>query len=121
MFSVQKLIIALYVLITSIGLVILKYGSNNENTPSILSNKLPINLNAYTIFGILLYGISFLLYIYLLSRYDLGYIIPLAASFVYILIFMASFFVFKEAFTATKIIAIFLILSGIIILNIGNK
>jgi multidrug transporter EmrE-like cation transporter len=68
--------------------------------------------------GIALYGTSFLLYTFLISKYDLGYIIPLTTAFVYVLIFFASFFIFKELFTVFKITGIFLILMGIVLLNL---
>lgn len=116
----SKLIIALYVLTTSLGLVILKMGADAGVPINIANNKLTFNINAYTVSGVLLYGLSFLLYTYLISKYDLGYIIPLAASFVYILIFFASYLIFKESFTATKIAGISLIIVGLVFLNAGN-
>ena len=111
----SKIIIALYVLTTSAALIVLKLGTR-IGQPNYL--KLPFNVNLFTIAGIVLYGISFLLYIYLISRFDLGYIIPLAAAFVYILIFTASFFIFNETFTTLKFVGISLIVAGLIVLNI---
>jgi small multidrug resistance pump len=75
-------------------------------------------MNFYSVAGIVLYGLSFMLYVYLISKNDLGYIIPLAAAFVYIVIFIASAVVFKEVFTATKIIGIAMIVVGLIFLNL---
>ena len=111
----QKLIIALYVLITSAALIVLKLGTR-EGEPNFL--KLPFPVNFYTIAGVILYGLSFLLYVYLISKYDLGYIIPLAAAFVYILIFSASFFIFNEVFTFLKILGIAFIVCGLVLLNL---
>jgi drug/metabolite transporter (DMT)-like permease len=70
--------------------------------------------------GILLYGISFILYLYLISKFQLGYIIPLTSAFVYIFIFVASFLIFNEAFTITKIIGICLIVAGLTFLNLKS-
>ncbi len=112
------IILTLYVLTTSLGLVILKLGTSAGVPVSYLNGKLHFNINLYTISGLILYALSFALYIYLISKYDLGYIIPLAAAFVYILIFIASFIIFKEVFTITKIIGIALILGGLIFLNL---
>lgn len=116
----SKLIIALYVVITSLGLIVLKLGTNSGSPVSFTNHKLALNINPYIISGILLYGVSFVLYIYLISRYDLGYIIPLAAAFVYILIFVASYFVFHEVFTPLKIMAIAFIVLGLVLLNSGK-
>lgn len=113
----SKIIIALYVLTTSAALIILKLGTRPE-VHSFHFGKLPLNINAYTLGGVLLYGVSFLFYVYLLSKYDLGYIIPLVTAFVYILIFSASFFIFNEVFTVLKTIGIALIVLGLIFLNL---
>lgn len=113
-----RLILALYVLATSAGLIVLKLGTETGVPISIASGKLHINLNWQSITGILLYGLSFLLYVYLISKNDLGYIIPLTTAFVYIVIFVASAIIFKEVFTVTKIIGITLIILGLIFLNL---
>ena len=102
------------------GLIILKRGAESGLPVSILNNKVHYNLNPYTLIGLTLYGISFVLYVYLISKYDLGYIIPVLAAFVYILIFLASFVLFKEVFTATKVMGICLIVVGLILINIKS-
>jgi multidrug transporter EmrE-like cation transporter len=61
---------------------------------------------------------SFLLYIYLISKNDLGFIIPLTTALVYVVVFIGSFFVFHEAFTMMKIMGIALIITGVIFLNL---
>jgi drug/metabolite transporter (DMT)-like permease len=114
---VSKILLSIYVLITSLGLVTLKLGSKNGAPVELINNKMHLNLSPYVIAGILLYGTSFVLYTYLLSKYDLGYIIPLTTALVYILIFAASFFIFKESFTLMKVFGITLIVVGLILLN----
>lgn len=114
----SKIILSLYVLATSLALVVLKLGTKGGLPISYVNNKLVFNVNLQTVAGIVLYGISFATYVYLISKNDLGYIIPLAAAFVYILIFIASYFVFDEVFTATKIVGIALIIAGLIFLNL---
>lgn len=116
----QKLILAVYVATTSVGLIILKIGSNSGSPISYIDNKISFNFNLYSISGILLYGLSFIIYMYLISKYDLGYIIPLTTALVYTIIFVASFFIFKEAFTILKIVGITFIILGIIFINIGS-
>jgi small multidrug resistance pump len=115
-----KVILGLYVLATSTALIFLKLGTKSGATLHHVHGKLQLNLNFYTVSGIFLYGISFILYTYLISKYDLGYIIPLTTAFVYIAIFVASYFVFNEVFTALKIAAIALILLGLVLLNLDR-
>ncbi len=114
----SKIIIGLYVLTTSLALIVLKLGAKTSPPISYLDNKLHFNITLYTIVGVMLYGFSFLIYVYLVSKYNLGYIIPLTTAFVYIVIFTASFFIFREVFTTLKIIGILLIISGIVFLNL---
>lgn len=116
--SVQKFLIFFYVITTSLGLIILKLGTKTGLPVTLSNNRVSLNLNPLTISGIVLYGLSFMTYVWLISKFDLGYIIPLVAAFVYILIFVASYFIFKESFTVTKILGITMILVGLIFLNI---
>lgn len=83
-----------------------------------VGGKIHLNLNAYSISGVLLYGMSFLVYVYLLSKHDLGYIIPLTTAMVYAVIFTASYFIFHEVFTTAKILGIALIVAGLVFLNL---
>ena len=115
---VAKVILVLYILTTVTALVVLKLGTSTGLPVTYIDSKLQFNINFYTVAGILLYGLSFVTYVYLISKNELGYIIPLAAAFVYILIFLASAVVFKEVFTLTKIIGIVLIIAGFIFLNL---
>lgn len=107
-------------LITSLALIILKLGTSAGPPVQYVGDKLQFNINAYTIVGVFLYGTSFIIYTYLLSKYDLGYIIPLTTALVYAIIFTASYFIFKEVFTATKIVGIVMILAGLVFLNLDR-
>lgn len=113
-----KILIGLYVLFTSAALVILKLGAKTGPPIQYLHNRLQFNITPYAISGIILYGASFILYIYLISKYDLGYIIPLTTALVYIIIFTASFTIFKETYTIYKILGISLIVIGLLFLNL---
>lgn len=113
-----KVLILVYALLTSSALVALKWGAKTGAPAQFVNGKLQFNLAPFIIIGILLYGTSFVLYTFLVSKYQLGYIIPVTTALVYIVIFVASFFIFDEAFTALKIAGIILILSGMALLNI---
>jgi drug/metabolite transporter (DMT)-like permease len=115
-----NLIIVIYALMSTSGLVLLKLGSAAGAPISFIDGKIHFNIGLITLGGIILYGLSFVIYMYLVSKNDLGYIIPVSTALVYIGIFLASFFIFKEAFTAFKILGIFLIIGGVILLNINK-
>ncbi len=111
------ILIALYILSTSGGLILLKLGSATGAVIEFIGGKLSFNMSLLNIIGILLYGLSFMLYIYLIAKNDLGYIIPLTTALVYIIIFVASFIIFKESFTLIKVIAIILIMGGVLLIT----
>lgn len=113
-----KILIALYVIATSSALIFLKLGSKDAAPLQMDSGRLLFNINIFVLLGGLLYALSFILYTYLISKYELGYIIPLVTALVYIVIFTASYFIFNEVFTLFKIMGIGLILAGIILLNV---
>lgn len=119
-YKVAAALIAAYVVATSLALILLKLGSQSGALVSMVENKVNLNLTILSTSGIFLYGVSFLIYTYLISKFDLGYIIPLTTALVYIVIFVASYFVFKEPFTGIKILAIGLILVGLGLLNSGK-
>jgi drug/metabolite transporter (DMT)-like permease len=116
----SNIILIIYALTSSLGLVLLKLGSKTGAPISFVDHKLQFNLGFYAISGVILYGLSFLIYTYLISKNDLGYIIPVSTALVYIFIFAASFIIFKETFTAIKIAGIFFILGGLILLNLSK-
>lgn len=116
----SKLLIALYVIATSTALIAIKMGTKNGSPIGYINEKLTLNINIPLALGIIFYGFSFVLYIYLIAKYDLGYIIPLVTAFVYICIFFTSYFLFKEVFTIPKIIGISLIISGVMFMNLNK-
>ena len=116
----STLLIIAYVLATSFGLILIKLGSASGAPISIIEHSIKFNLNPSIIFGIILYGLSFVLYTYLVSKYDLGFIIPITTALVYSVVFVASYFIFHETFTIIKIAAISLIIFGVILLNLNK-
>lgn len=98
----------------------MKWGSKGGALIDNISGKFQFNFNPWVLGGITLYGLSFVLYTYLIAKYDLGYIIPLTTALVYLIIFTASFFIFHEVFTAFKILGIVMIITGLIFLNVGR-
>jgi len=113
-------LLLIYALTSTVGLILLKFGSKTGAPISFVDGRIHFNLGIYVVCGIILYGLSFLLYTYLVSKNDLGYIVPVSTALVYIGIFLASFLLFKEAFTAIKITGILLILGGVILLNLNR-
>jgi multidrug transporter EmrE-like cation transporter len=113
-------LIAIYVLATVGGLILLKLGTGGEPLVSVVEGKTIWNISIVSVLGLLSYGISFLLYMFLISKFDLGFIVPLTTGLVYILVFIASLLIFKEAFSVIKVLAVVLIVAGVILLNVKS-
>ena len=115
-----NLMLIIYALTSTAGLVLLKFAGQTGAPISFVDGKLHFNLGILAVSGIFLYGVSFLLYTYLIAKNDLSYIIPVSTALIYIGIFFASYFLFHEALTALKITGILLILGGVVLLNLGK-
>jgi multidrug transporter EmrE-like cation transporter len=111
-------LILLSVLLGAAGQVLVKFGAvnlnfNNENFFNIF---LSILTNIPVMSGIIVYGISFLIWIKVLSKVELSYAYPMV-SLGYVLIIIFSYFIFKENVTITRIFGVVIIIIGVIIVS----
>lgn len=114
----KLLIVAIYLLLSSGGLVLIKLGADSM---SIAINKGAFNLSMswISILGLLCYIGSFLLFSFVLvKKFDLTYIMPIVTGISQILVIVAGLTIFKEHISNFGIIGIFLVIVGIVMLNI---
>jgi len=112
------LIVAVYLLLSSGGLVLIKLGADSM---SFAINKGAFNLSMswISILGLLCYIISFLLFSFVLvKKFDLTYIMPIVTGISQILVIVAGLTIFKEHINNFGIIGILLVIAGIVMLNI---
>ena len=114
----QWILICAYLILTVSGLVLFKAGSNQGISANIDNGFLSLKLSWISILGIVCYGCSFLLYLSLVSKMDLGYIYPVTTGIIYILILAASVWIFKETVSPFKLMGCGLILIGVVLMNI---
>lgn len=69
--------------------------------------------NLWLIGGLFLFGISFLLWLLLLSKFQLNILYPIAVGFNFCLITLASWFLFKEYLSLIQILGIAIIILGV--------
>lgn len=113
---VNKFLIATYVLTTVSALILLKLGTDG-GLIVVNDGSLTMNIAPVAVLGIAFYGVSFFINTILLSRFDLGFIVTLTQSFIYLAVFVFSYFIFSEEFTLVKLGGILLILSGVALLG----
>ena len=71
--------------------------------------------NIFLFLGLILYGASFFLYFFILSKIQLSVVYPIAAGSVLAIVSVAAHFIFKEMLTGVQVVGIFAILIGIIL------
>ncbi len=109
-----------YFLFTCSGLVLIKFGSIVKNGLLLKMPIVDISLSIYSLLGIICYGISFLLYIVLVSRHDLSFLNPFTVGVTSVLIFTSAVLFFHESVTVAKLVGLLVVIIGVVILNIGK-
>lgn len=107
---------ALYVLLASSGLVLFKLGSGNA-TMHLKLFSFSLNFSWKTIFGIMCYGCSFLLWLYIVSNMNLTLAMPLSVALVNTLVILESCLLLKEKIAPMQGIGIFIVLVGVIMIT----
>lgn len=109
----------LYVLLASSGLVLFKLGTVNGSIIKILGFS--INFSWKMLVGIMCYGFSFLLWLYIVSHMNLTFAMPLSVAIVNTLVTVESCVFLKEKITITQGIGIFIVIFGVAIMTWGKK
>lgn len=103
-----------YVLLSSTGLVIFKLGTNG-----IGFTILGVNITIKMLIGMFCYGMSFLLWLYIVSKVNLTIAMPFSVAIVNTLVVVESCIVLKEKITMPQTIGIFLIIIGVMVMTCG--
>ncbi len=108
------ILIAIYVVLNSVGQLLIKMGT--LEMPEVTGIYDFLNFKLIT--GVSLFGMSFLTWIYILSKNNLSYAFPFAVGLGYMAVIFLSIFVLKEAVTYLQLIGISLVWIGIILMSL---
>ncbi|WP_311873187.1 EamA family transporter [Vagococcus fluvialis] len=108
----------MYVILSSSGIILFKLGSADLSI-KMMSNQLNMNFPMMSILGLLCYLISFILWMIIISKSDVSYIVPLGLGITNVLILVGSMVVLKESINLYGIIGIVMILGGTLLINKG--
>jgi len=113
-----KVLLYICILLGVVGQVLLKKGINEVAIahPPLFNLIIQSLLNPPVIAGFLLYGISAILWIIVLSRVDLSVAYP-TISVGYVLILLFSWFYLKEPLNWGRVVGVLLISAGVILLG----
>ena len=113
----NMLLIFTSIIMGAVGQILLKVGANKLGNIHVdIGSLLSILKNGYVLCGLILFGGSFLLWLKILTKNDLSYVYPMV-SISYIIIILASKFLFNEPFTTNKMIGITAIVAGVFFIN----
>lgn len=96
--------------------ILIKAATSYGNLPITLSNPTSIITNYYLIFGVILYGVAFVLYTLALTLHPLNIAHTTLTSGSIALVTVASVVIFGENVSTLKIIGICLIIFGVSLL-----
>jgi Membrane transporters of cations and cationic drugs len=111
-------LILVSVFLGAIGQVLVKYGATglqlNFAGKYLIESIFSILRNVPVMCGIISYGVSFLLWIKVLSKVELSYAYPMV-SMGYIITMIFSYFVFRENISFVRLLGVVFIIIGVIL------
>lgn len=113
--------VLIYLVLTIAGLILYKKGTNQDFLINISNNALNIKLSLMSIAGLVCYLCSFCMYMLILPKFDLTYIMPIMSAISSVSIYVLSIFVLKETVNAYGIVGAIVTVIGIFIINMGGK
>lgn len=115
------LLATLYVILSCSGLVLFKLGSKVGISIGISAGTFSMKIGLVSIVGVICYISSFLLYLVLVSKFDLSKIYPITTGIIFIGVMVSSVFFLNESVKWTQILGSVLILIGVLLLAFYSK
>lgn len=115
---INYIFIGMYLLLSVTGVALFKLGSQKEMLISISNGVFNFKISLISILGLLCYVCSFLMYMFLISKFDMTYIVPITTGITQVLTFIVAVMIFKECLTITKVAGTIFILIGVVIINL---
>ena len=120
--AINIILTFIYIAATTSSLILFKLGNNQVRTIlSFQSGEIQAKIGGLSVLGLMLYIVSFILYMVIITRYNLTYIVPIISGIVYVVIFIASIVFLKEKISFLTVTGVIVILIGIIIMNIRTS
>jgi multidrug transporter EmrE-like cation transporter len=113
------LLVVASVLLAVVAQLSMKYGMNAFGSfpiSKILVNLIPMILNPWVFLGFVLFGLSSIIWLAVLSRMELSLVYPMV-SLAYVVVAFASILLFKENVTLVRWIGIVVICAGVFLIS----
>lgn len=110
----------LYIALSATGLLFIKQGTSGTAF-SATGGLLRIDISLRLLLGILLYVISFVLSMVIMSQMNLSLMYPLGAGLINLIVCFFSIFVLKESLSVLQWAGVMLIALGVVLMNIKSQ
>ena len=107
----------IYVALSASGLFFMKVGSGGTSF-ELAKNILKLDVSLTLLFGMLCYLVSFLLFIFIISKNDISYIFPISAGVLNIVTFVLGAAVLREQISGFSVAGLVLIVAGVVFMNL---
>lgn len=112
----KYILLFLSMFLAVIGQIFFKRGIASSSLAPNISSVIQTVLTPYVCFGFLTYGISSIIWLFVLQRFPLSVAYP-SLALTYVIVVIISTFIFKESLTFEKIIGILFIFIGVYFIN----
>lgn len=106
-----------YLIFSVSGIILVKIGGSNFSL-NISKLDLKIQIGWLSLLGMACYIFSFLLWMIIIPRYNLSFIVPVSVGLVQLLVLFAAVFLLKEKVNFLNILGVLTIIVGIVLMNI---
>ncbi|BCA85452.1 hypothetical protein EsVE80_09750 [Enterococcus saigonensis] len=107
----------LYVVLSSMGIILFKLGSDQVSF-EVTKHAIGLNLSFLSILGLICYVVSFLLWMIIISKNEVSYIVPVGLAATNVAILIASSLILGESISTIQIIGISVIILGVFLINV---
>lgn len=111
--------LSIYIFFTLIGLTLIKMGAQGDGKE--IYQIIGFRLTPKLIIGVLCYGISFLLYIVVISQMQISLVIPIAAAINSIGTIIIGLSVFHERLVTGQMVGILIVIIGTLVIGIFGR
>ncbi|MDS0525582.1 EamA family transporter [Clostridium sp. SHJSY1] len=112
------ILFAIYLILSVSGLFLFKLGCEKDFLVSVTTGIFSLKISFLSIIGLMCYACSFLLYMFLVSKSDMTYLVPMSTAFTQVLTIIFGAMILKETITVSKVLGTVMILIGVVIMNI---
>lgn len=111
-------ICVLYLLLTLTGMTLIKMGGQSLSHGIRISR---FSISLMTLVGISLYGLSFLLYTFLISRMQISIVMPLLSAIHSCALVMVGVMIFHEVLNLGQMVGIAIVIVGVFVMGVLSK